>query len=510
MLLISKALTERLQQEGLLKKDAMCKQLRLCDWLSAQGIASDTSVITQYFGLPYRELEDTAQIQMVDLPETIKGWEVYYLPMEERYVCTRPPTEKEKSIFRETYGAVDLTLTDAVAVASLLLDSMSPSKNKRLEDRGHYYNTADLLRQGNGHIDGVIGYMMQAAIMAEATDIHLYSTRTSFEITFRVAAQLVPYASLNPEIAEILINKLKLMAEMDIAEHRLPQDGHIELHFKDAVYHLRLGTLPLLNGEKIVIRILPEQQRLSDFTALGFSSAQEEMMHRVMAKHQGLILISGPTNSGKTTTLYTCLQCLIRMGALVYTIEDPVEVVLPQAQQMQVNTRSGFSFAAGLRGILRSDPDVIAIGELRDQETVDIAARAALSGHLVIATIHAYDAHQVVNRLRDLGLSNLLLSAVLSAVINQRLLPKKCETCAGRGIDSEGRCCYSCMGTGQKGRTGIQELWIPSEKERAEIESGMSSFDLRRQTLETDFLSLEKRFLQKKDYIVAEKEAGVV
>lgn len=485
--LLSKALVEALVRAGEVAPEVeWSEDSLLADWLSANEVREDSDALTRYFGLPYRSSVAAARVTEASLAEA-PAWPLYYMPLEAAYCCLRPPMAEEAAAFRARYGEARLFLTDALPVHSALLAGALPTFQAETGVSGRVYALEALLRQGTSHVDGMIGAFLKEALRRDATDVHLYMQEEVFCIDFRVHGTLTPYVALPQVAADGLFNKLKLMAEMDIAEHRLPQDGHMQISDGEARYHLRLATLPLLEGEKIVVRILPVRQRLSRLSELGFLADKEALMRGLLEKRQGLLLITGPTNSGKTTTLYACLGVLAASGALVYTIEDPVEAMLPQVQQSQVNARSGYTFAQGLRGILRCDPDVIAVGELRDAETVDIAARAALSGHLVVATLHAHDAHQAVNRLRDLGLSDLLLSAVLLAVVNQRLITKPCEACGGSGTDALGQCCPHCLGSGRGGLRGVQEIWVPQEAARDAIERGASSAALREAALAEGF-----------------------
>lgn len=494
--LVNARLLTVLAEAGLLAADAgWTERDVLGDWLTAQGVSLSAAapVLEAYFGLSYLQLDANTSLQPVTLNGT--DWKVYQRLSDGSCVCLRLPQADDYRAYRSVMGQTPLYLTDAVRLHSLVLRpqtldlaASAPANRVSLEA---------LKNSQPGHVDQLIGTILDDAIDAEATDVHLFKMGAALRVVFRIDGRLETYAELPPSAADGLINKLKLLAEMDIAEHRLPQDGHIQLQGVEADYNLRLGTLPLLEGEKIVLRILPEQQRRKSLSVLGFSDANAARLLRLLHQAKGLFLITGPTNSGKTTTLYACLRQLSAQGRLVYTIEDPVEAVLPEVQQMQVNLRSGFSFAAGLRGILRSDPDVIAVGELRDKETVDIAARAALSGQLVIATLHARDAHQAVDRLRDLGLSDLLLSAVLTAVVNQRLLPQPCAACGGEGRSAEGGICWQCMSSGHAGRTGVQEIWQLDETARAAIAAGSSGFSLRKKALAEGFCSLADDAQQK-------------
>lgn len=487
--LVNERLVALLAAEGLVSADAgWVERDVLGDWLAAQGVALEVAdpVLNGYFGLPYRLLD--GQERLLPVLTEQENWAVYQLQTDGCCVCVRPPQESERRTYEAAMGETPLFLTDALRVHSALLRGPTTELASQSMQRRHSLEV--LQRSEWGHVDHLIGKIIGDAIDAEATDVHFFKMGAAFRVVFRIDGTLLTYAELPAASADGLINKLKLLAEVDIAEHRLPQDGHILLNAGGADYNLRLGTLPLLDGEKVVLRILPEHQRRSSLAELRYSSEHASQLLATLTQDKGLILITGPTNSGKTTTLYACLKHLSENGQLVYTIEDPIEAVLPEVQQMQVNVRSGFDFAAGLRGILRSDPDVIAVGELRDKETVDIAARAALSGQLVIATLHAYNAQQAVDRLRDLGLSNLLLSAVLTAVVNQRLLVQPCVQCGGSGCSEAGRVCAACLGSGRAGRTGVQEIWYLQAEERARIADGYSGQVLRQDALAQGFISL--------------------
>lgn len=486
--LLSARLVAVLAEAGLVAEDVSWSENDvLGEWLDKQGLDGGDAgaLLARYFGLPYMFLDKNERLQAVPL-EGVR-WQVYQRQSDGCFVCLRPPDAAEQRAFTAACGDAPLFLSDAVRVHSALLASQLTDIQQLPLRR---YAVEDFLRADIGHVDGLIGRILVDAIDAEATDVHFYKMDACFRVVFRLDGRLMPYAELPLAAADGLINKLKLLAEMDIAEHRLPQDGHILLQCRGADFNLRLGTLPLYSGEKVVLRILPEAQRRTSLAALGFGEEDSENLLRVLTHERGLVLITGPTNSGKTTTLYACLKHLGAQGELVYSIEDPIEAVLGEVQQMQVNVRSGFTFAAGLRGILRSDPDVIAVGELRDAETVGIAARAALSGQLVMATLHAKNAQEAVDRLRDLGLSDLLLGAVLTAVVNQRLVPKRCAHCGGSG-EKDGRVCRHCLGSGRDGRTGVQELWHLTDEERSLIASGADGLALRERAAARGFRRLE-------------------
>lgn len=499
--LLSEALLSRLAAAGLVAEDAIWSERDVLGlWLRKQGVSEDAAapLLCAYFGVPYRMLESGERVHRLPVLSEEDDWPLYRLATEAGCVCLRPPNATEHRAYEASdYGDQPLYLTDALSVHSALLRSYGGGQEHHPLSQMSTYRLEDWLRQDSTHIDSVIGRIVADALALAATDVHLYTLGGALRVVFRVAGHLDTYAELPLSLADGLINKLKLMAEMDIAEHRMPQDGHFSLCAGKDRVHLRLGTLPLYHNEKIVMRILPETQRYTSLETLGFSVENAALVRALLSVEQGLFLITGPTNSGKTTTLYACLRQLAQQDAVVYTIEDPIEAVLPEVQQMQVNVRSGFTFAEGLRGILRSDPDVLAVGELRDVETVAIAARAALSGQLVLATLHASDAHQAVNRLRDLGLSDLLIAAVLLAVVNQRLVPLVCADCGGSGVDAVGRMCRFCMGSGRAGRTGVQEVWRLNDEERALIEAGANSLQLRKRAKANGFRTRSEDALAK-------------
>lgn len=489
--LVTPKLVQLLKQRQLVVEEALCDtQCPLGKWLECWQTDSRQAAefLEHFFGMPYRMLQRSESFLAFENKHV--SFTFYQQIGTQDYFCTMLPTEEVWEQFRLMYPNGVLYLTDESVLRSVMLKKFLPITQATHRIPISYHILEEWQRQGEGHIDGFLAEVLADAIKRSATDIHLYVQENSLYIIFRCHGVLEQYAVLPNSLADLSMNKLKLLAEMDIAEHRLPQDGHFQVQYQGLRYHLRLGTLPLREGEKIVIRILPEMQQISSLEALGFQTEQMQQLTNVLEKQQGLLLITGPTNSGKTTTLYALLHTLSTKNQMIYTIEDPIEAILPNIEQMQVNNKSGFHFATGLRGILRSDPDIIAIGELRDSETVEIAAKAALSGHLVVATLHAYDAQQAIGRLRDLGLSDLLIGAVVAAIVNQRLVTKPCPNCHGTGILSAGCCCTQCLGNGSAGRQGIQEVWVLNNEERRAIEEGSSTIQLRQMAISKGFMAL--------------------
>jgi general secretion pathway protein E len=275
-----------------------------------------------------------------------------------------------------------------------------------------------------------------------------------------------------------LISRLKIMAELDISEKRLPQDGRISLRIGTRAVDVRVSTLPSAHGERAVLRLLDKSQDKLTLESIGMQGEVLQRLEHLIAQPHGIILVTGPTGSGKTTTLYAALQRLDAGRSNIMTVEDPIEYELPGVGQTQVNAKIDLTFAKALRAILRQDPDVIMIGEIRDFETAQIAIQASLTGHLVLATLHTNDAASAVTRLIDMGVEPFLLSSSLLGVLAQRLVRKLCASCHGKG-------CAECGDTGYQGRTGVFELLVTDDKLRALIHSQASEAEIRETALAT-------------------------
>jgi general secretion pathway protein E len=306
-----------------------------------------------------------------------------------------------------------------------------------------------------------------------ASDIHIEPYERSSAVRFRVDGTLREVVQPNKALHAALISRLKIMAELDIAEKRLPQDGRISLRIGGRAVDVRVSTLPSAHGERAVLRLLDKTEARFSLEGLGMSGGLLGRFSRLIEQPHGIVLVTGPTGSGKTTTLYAALARLPTSTTNILTVEDPVEYELPGIGQTQVNPRIELTFAKALRAILRQDPDVIMIGEIRDYETAQIAIQASLTGHLVLATLHTNDAPSSVTRLIDMGVEPYLLSSSLLGVLAQRLVRKLCPRCKRR--DDSGRWhpvgCVDCGQTGYKGRTGVYELMEVDDKLRALIHS---------------------------------------
>lgn len=314
----------------------------------------------------------------------------------------------------------------------------------------------------------MLNALLTQAAKDAASDIHIEPYERSSSVRFRVDGTLREVVQPNRALHAALISRLKIMAELDIAEKRLPQDGRISLRIGGRAIDVRVSTLPSAHGERAVLRLLDKTESKFTLEALGMSGEVLSAFDRLVHQPHGIVLVTGPTGSGKTTTLYASLGRIDTTTTNILTVEDPVEYELPGIGQTQVNPKIDLTFAKALRAILRQDPDVIMIGEIRDFETAQIAIQASLTGHLVLATLHTNDAPSAVTRLIDMGVEPFLLSSSLLGVQAQRLVRKLCTAC--RRQDAQGHWhpvgCPECSMSGYKGRTGVYELMVADDKLR--------------------------------------------
>ncbi len=326
----------------------------------------------------------------------------------------------------------------------------------------------------------MLNALLTQAAKDGASDIHIEPYERSSSVRFRVDGTLREVVQPNKALHAALISRLKIMAELDIAEKRMPQDGRISLRIGGRAIDVRVSTLPSSHGERAVLRLLDKAESRFTLEGLGMDGEVLERYARLIQQPHGILLVTGPTGSGKTTTLYASLGRVDTATTNVLTVEDPVEYELSGIGQTQVNAKIDLTFAKALRAILRQDPDVIMIGEIRDYETAQIAIQASLTGHLVLATIHTNDAPSCVTRLIDMGVEPYLLSSSLLGALAQRLVRKLCPAC--RRQDGEGLWhpvgCAQCSGTGYKGRTGVYELMVVDETVQTLIHNRASEQDL--------------------------------
>ena len=329
----------------------------------------------------------------------------------------------------------------------------------------------------------LVNAVLYEAVRASASDVHVEPFERSVAVRLRVDGVLQDLLAPPLSMHAALVSRVKIMAGLDIAERRLPHDGRIALRVGGRDVDVRVSIVPTAAGERMVLRLLDRASVLRDVAELGLAAATTGGLGTLLARSHGLLLVTGPTGSGKTTTLYALLRRLATGERNIMTIEDPIEYQLRGIGQLQVAPRIGLTFAAGLRSILRQDPDVILVGEIRDRETMEIALQAALTGHLVLATLHTNDACSTLTRLLDMGAEPYLIASSIAGVLAQRLVRRVCGDCAGGG-------CARCRQSGFSGRTGIHELLILDDEARALVMARTDAATLRRHAPSAGMTSL--------------------
>ena len=354
----------------------------------------------------------------------------------------------------------------------------------------------------------LVNLLIDNAITAKASDIHIEPFEDTLRIRYRIDGVLFDQESPPRRLQAAVTSRIKIMAEMNIAERRLPQDGRIRVTLQGRRVDIRVSTVPTVHGESIVMRLLDRSSVFLPLEKLGFSAEIRSKFENLIKRPHGILLVTGPTGSGKTTTLYAALDKINSPDRKIITVEDPVEYQLKGVNQIPVRSKIGLTFATGLRHIVRQDPDVILVGEVRDLETAEIAIQAALTGHLVFSTLHTNDAPGAITRLEDMGVEPYLVSSVLEGVLAQRLVRRICESCRapdtpskadlealGIEIDGKhtlyrGKGCEDCRGTGYRGRFGIYELFPITEDIRSLVLRRASTPEIRRHAVEAGMTSL--------------------
>jgi general secretion pathway protein E len=357
----------------------------------------------------------------------------------------------------------------------------------------------------------LVNLLVEGALAADASDIHIEPFEDSLRVRYRIDGLLYDQEAPPRRLQAALTSRIKIMAEMNIAERRLPQDGRIRVTAPGGRrVDIRVSTVPTIHGESIVMRLLDRSSVFLPFDRLGFSGPTAQAFEALIHRPHGILLVTGPTGSGKTTTLYAGLDRINRPDLKIITVEDPVEYQLQGINQIPVRPKIGLSFAAGLRHIVRQDPDVIMVGEIRDLETAEIAIQAALTGHLVFSTLHTNDAPAAVTRLQDMGCEPYLVSSVLNGVLAQRLVRRVCTACRApdhadpaellafgvtdvAGIELfRGKGCDECRGTGYRGRTGIYELFRITDEARSLIIRKTPAGEIRHHAVEHGMVTLRE------------------
>ncbi|HEX9485104.1 MAG TPA: GspE/PulE family protein, partial [Gemmatimonadaceae bacterium] len=326
----------------------------------------------------------------------------------------------------------------------------------------------DMAADGGASIIRLVDHLLAEAISAGASDLHLEPEEQGVAVRHRVDGVIRPVRSLPRSLGPSLVSRVKILSALDIADRMRPQDGRARVAVLGSVVDLRVSTLPVSHGEKVVVRVLDGNAGLRTLETIGFAAADLARIRSLLEQREGLILVTGPTGSGKTTTLYAALREIQQRGVNVVTVEDPIEYRLPGIVQVQVHERAGLTFGAALRSIVRQDPDVILVGEIRDRETAEIAIQASLTGHLVLSTLHTNDAASAVTRLVDVGVAPAKIATAVKGIIAQRLVRRACQPCEAAG-------CQVCRGLGYRGRRAVAEILITSTDVERRISAGDSA-----------------------------------
>lgn len=422
------------------------------------------------------------------------------------------PIEIFSELRRHLQLPLALQKVDDETFGKLLVKHYETDSNTAMlmaEDLGESLNLTDLIhqlpkpedlleKQDDAPIIRLLNALLSEAIKESASDVHIETFEDRVMVRFRIDGVLREILEPQRIIAPLIVSRIKVMAKLDIAEKRLPQDGRITLRVGGRAVDVRVSTMPTSHGERVVMRLLDKQSARLDLAELGMNPAALGVMQKLIAMPHGIILVTGPTGSGKTTTLYAALTTLNNQTRNILTVEDPIEYDLPGIGQTQVNSKVNMTFAKGLRAILRQDPDVVMIGEIRDLETAQIAVQASLTGHLVLSTLHTNSAIGAITRLDDMGVEPFLLSSSLIGVLAQRLIRLLCKHCKKGAFATPSECallnicesnppvlyhavgCEQCRNNGYGGRSGVYEMIMIDETLRTMIHDRKSEQEIKR------------------------------
>lgn len=429
----------------------------------------------------------------------------------EPVICTEPEFAK---IFETIYGdGLNEQFGDILDGAD---DLFEPENNEPLmsseESLEHMAAETPVVR--------MVNWILAKGVQEAASDIHISPERKEVSLRMRIDGKLKEFKAPPKSMILPLVSRIKIMARMDISLSNVPQDGRFSIKIKNKEIHFRASCLPTVNGENVVLRILNMDAQHLDLSRLGFEPSVQERVVEMMKKPQGMFLTTGPTGSGKSTTLYSLLKMMNEPDVNIITTEDPVEYRMAGIRQVELNPKAGMTFSSALRSILRQDPDVVMVGEIRDAETANIAVRAAMTGHQVLSTLHTNSSAETIGRLIDLGVEPFMLASVLHIVVSQRLMRRACPHCCtpytpppeavkrlglspedmigGKFVSARG--CDKCGGTGYRGRIGIYEVLFVDDEIRQVIISGGSALDIRNKALECGNLRLLRDSALKKAY----------
>ncbi|MCH2208261.1 MAG: Flp pilus assembly complex ATPase component TadA [Lentisphaerales bacterium] len=487
----------------------------MAEWeLVNNGVITEQALVEVYAGVSSLEVLEDDQLDAIEKFEGINFdylQEQVLIPLswddEKAVIAVATPYNTgniEHQWFSHYEREVELKLARRSVIERKITEVYQEDLDSFGLDNGSEESLRDLAKEAP--IVRLVNDVFARATELGASDIHVEPSETDLVIRYRVDGVLI--TAFTPPLSQFsaIASRLKLIGGLNIAERRVPQDGRIELNIGKAQLDVRMSTLPGMHGESIVMRLL--QKNVANFTLenIGMDPEMGTKYRKLIKRPHGLLLVVGPTGSGKTTTLYCVLNILNSGTEKIITVEDPVEYQVGGITQVQAKASIGLTFAAGLRSIVRQDPDIILVGEIRDKETADISINAALTGHLVLSTLHTNDAAGAVSRLQDMGVENFLIASSLVAVLSQRLVRKICPACKGESrqefeIQDDPsqplRGCKVCSSTGYKGRLGVYELLTVSEKVRHAIIDNKDSAEIAKLAIEDGMLPISEDGMKK-------------
>jgi general secretion pathway protein E len=530
ILVQARVVTDELLQEALARTGE--ERQRLGAALVAMGAASADDVLKAIAAqqeLPYlsaeelpstppalKELSPKYLRQYVACPIAVEGTAVTVATADPTNPLLLDDLQQSLSLAIKLCVAPGPAILDAIERAygantalQKIVEGMGPGADRHAEPEDDVDHLRDLAFEAP--VVRLVNLLIEEALAADASDIHIEPFEDSLRVRYRIDGLLYDQEAPPRRLQAALTSRIKIMAEMNIAERRLPQDGRIRVTAPGGRrVDIRVSTVPTIHGESIVMRLLDRSSVFLPFDRLGFAPGAARAFEGLIRQSHGIVLVTGPTGSGKTTTLYAALDKINRSDLKIITVEDPVEYQLKGINQIPVRPKIGLSFASGLRHIVRQDPDVIMVGEIRDLETAEIAIQAALTGHLVFSTLHTNDAPGAVTRLQDMGCEPYLVSSVLNGVLAQRLVRRICQACRApdhpdpaellalgvtdaTGVELfRGKGCDDCRGTGYRGRTGIYELFRITEEARSLVVRKAPGGEIRRYAVAQGMVTLRE------------------
>ena len=446
---------------------------------------ADLSSVARRFRLPVADL-NSATAQAIALVPEKWARRFHVVPLSatanELTIATSDPLDVdcERTLAFATGRDIRLALADSDEIAHRIEELYRPDsvgqETETAVDVQHIDNRDESApsiagEDANGSTTRLVDELIAGGIAARASDIHIEAEEQGIAVRHRVDGVLALARTLPRSAGPALVSRIKILSGLDIADRLRPQDGRARVAINNVAVDLRVSTLPASHGEKVVIRVLDGRSTVPTLEGMGFHTDELERIDRLLQAREGLILVTGPTGSGKTTTLYATLRRLKERGVNIVTVEDPIEYRLPGIVQVQVNEKAGLTFASALRSIMRQDPDVVLIGEIRDRETAEIAIQASLTGHLVLSTLHTNDAPSAVTRLIDIGVASYKIATAVKGVVAQRLVRRLCGTCRGEAPVT----CGDCGGTGFHGRLALVEVLVGSLEFEQRVAAGEST-----------------------------------